>query len=184
MRPDRLWLLGGVTFALVVVAFGFLFFIRPERQDTGTIKSETADAQLQVDRQRRELVTLAKEHERIDEFRAVLAQDQAALPDADKASDLLRELQTAGELTGVTVSGVAVGSAVDLKAQLGFEVYALPVTLTVAGPTGKINPFLDQLQVAQPRAVLINSINVAPASAGSDKSSVTINLQAFYAPLR
>jgi len=183
MRHDRLWLLGGAFLALVVVAFGFLFFIRPEQQDTGTIKAEAADAQLKVDRQRRELATLAKEHERIDEFRATLAKDQAALPDADRASDFLRELQSAGELTGVTVSGVAVGSAVDLTSLLGVRVYALPVSLTVAGPTGKMNPFIDQLQVHQPRAVLISSINFAPTSTGSDKANVTINLQAFYAPL-
>ncbi|WP_433609753.1 type 4a pilus biogenesis protein PilO [Dactylosporangium sp. CA-139114] len=183
MRHDRLWLLGGAFFALVVVAFGFLFFIRPEQQDTDTIRADAADAQLKVDQQRRELATLAKQHDHIEEFKAALAKDQAALPDTDRASDLLRELQSAGELTGVTVSGVSVGSAVDLKTLVGFEVYALPVSLTVAGPTGKLNPFLDQLQVAQPRAVLISSINVAPTSTGSDKSNVTINLQAFYAPL-
>ncbi|WP_433050268.1 type 4a pilus biogenesis protein PilO [Dactylosporangium sp. CS-033363] len=183
MRHDRLWLLGGAFFALVVVAFGFLFFIRPKQQDTDTITAEAADAQLQVDKQRRELATLAKQHDNIDEFKATLAKDQAALPDADRASDFLRELQDAGELTGVTVSGVSVGSAVDLKALVGFQVYALPVSLTVAGPTAKMNPFLDQLQVSQPRAVLISSVNFAPStSTSADKSNVTINLQAFYAP--
>jgi hypothetical protein len=63
-------------------------------------------------------------------------------------------------------------------------VYALPVSLNVTGPTAKVNPFLDQLQQVQPRAVLIGSVNFAPSSAaGLDRSSVTINLQAFYAPL-
>jgi Tfp pilus assembly protein PilO len=184
MRHDRLWLLGGVLCAVVLVAFGFLFFIRPEQQDTGAIRAEAADAELQVARQRRELGELARQHEHLDEFKAALAKDEAALPDADRASDFLRELQSAGELTGVTVSGVAVGTAVDLKALVGFQVYALPVSLTVAGPTAKMNPFLDQLQQSQPRAVLISSVNFAPSSAASaDKSNVTITLQAFYAPL-
>ncbi|GAA3450873.1 type 4a pilus biogenesis protein PilO [Dactylosporangium matsuzakiense] len=184
MRHDRLWLIGGTVFALVVVAFGFLFLIRPKQQDTDTIRSEQAVAEQQVAKQRRELATLAQQKEHIDEFKAALAKDRAALPDADKASDFLRELQSAGELTGVTVSGVAVGSAVDLKELVGFEVYALPVSLTVAGPTAKMNPFLDQLQAAQPRAVLISSLNFATVPGGSaDKSNVTINLQAFYAPL-
>jgi Tfp pilus assembly protein PilO len=184
MRHDRLWLLGGAFFALVIVAFGFLFFIRPEQQDTDTIRSDAADAEMTVAEQRRELAKLAKEYESIDTFKAALAKDQAALPAADKASDFLRELQSAGELTGVTVSGVAVGAAVDLETLVGIKVYALPVSLTVAGPTSKMNPFLDQLQVAQPRAVLISAMNFAPTSAASsDKSNVTINLQAFYAPL-
>ncbi|WP_432978029.1 type 4a pilus biogenesis protein PilO [Dactylosporangium sp. CA-233914] len=184
MRHDRLWLLGGVFVAIVIVAFGFLFFIRPEQQDTATIKDDAANAQTKVDRQRSELAALAKEYEHIDEFNAALAKDKAALPDSDRASDLLRELQSAGDLAGVTVSGVTVGDAVDLQALVGFQVYALPVSLTVAGPTEKMNPFLDQLQQVQPRAVLINSVNFAPASAANaGKSNVTINLQAFFAPL-
>ncbi|MFI5911457.1 type 4a pilus biogenesis protein PilO [Dactylosporangium sp. NPDC051541] len=186
MRHDRLWLLGGTFLAIVLVAFGFLFFIRPKQQDTDTIRGEAADAELLVAKQRRELAELAQQHEHIDEFRAALAKDQAALPDADKASDFLRELQSAGELTGVTVSGVSVGAAVDIKALVGFQVYALPVSLTVAGPTSKMNPFLDQLQVAQPRAVLISGLNFAPTTGScgcAEKSNVTINLQAFYAPL-
>jgi hypothetical protein len=73
---------------------------------------------------------------------------------------------------------------VDLSAVVGFEVYALPVSLSIVGPTDRMNPFLDQLQQIQPRALLINSVNFAPSSAANlARSNVTINVSAFYAPL-
>ncbi|MER7003309.1 type 4a pilus biogenesis protein PilO [Dactylosporangium sp. NPDC000555] len=184
MRHDRLWLLGGALCAIVLVAFGYYFLILPKDDDTESIKNQTGDANVEVTKQRHELAELSRQYQRIDEYRARLAGDRAALPSTDSASDLLRELQSAGELAGVTVSGVTVGTAVGLKALVGYDVYALPVSLTVAGPTAKMNPFLEQLQQVQPRAVLISSVNFAPSSATSlDRSNVTINLQAFYASL-
>jgi Tfp pilus assembly protein PilO len=184
MRNDRLWLLGGAFCALVIVGFGYYFFIRPEKSDTRSTNESADRTRVEVAAKRKELRELAKQYERIDEYRAQLAKDQAALPGVDAASALLKELQNAGEQAGVSVSGVSVGTAVDLDALVGFEVYALPVSLTVVGPTDRMNPFLDQLQQVQPRAVLINSVNFAPSStANLAKSNVTINLSAFYAPL-
>jgi Tfp pilus assembly protein PilO len=181
MRHDRLWQLGGALCAIVIIAFGFFFFIEPKYKDAHDINRLVSEADEQVAVKQHELNQLSKDNQRLKEFQAQLDKDKAALPTSDAVADLLRELQTAGELTGVTVSGVAVGSAVDVKSG-GAAVYALPVSLTIAGPTTKINPFLDQLQKVQPRAVLISSVNFAPSSATAlDRSNVTINLQAFYA---
>ena len=184
MRIDRLWLLGGALCALVIVGFGYYFFIRPEQSDTRST-NETADrTRVEVAAKRKELQELAKQYEHIEAYRAQLAGDQAALPVDDAASALLRELQDAGEQAGVSVSGVSVGTAVDLGALVGFQVYAMPVSLTVVGPTDRMNPFLDQLQQVQARALLINSVNFAPSStANLARSNVTINLNAFYAPM-
>jgi Tfp pilus assembly protein PilO len=184
MRHERLWPLGGAFCALVLVAFGYYFFIRPKHNDTESIKDQASDATVQVAKQRHELADLSRQYEHLGEYKAKLDQGRAALPPADAVPDLLRELQVAGEVTGITVSSVSVGAATDLKDVVGYQVYALPVSLNVTGPTDRVNPFLDQLQQVQPRAVLIGSVNFAPSSAaGLDRSSVTINLQAFYAPL-
>ncbi|WP_432829937.1 type 4a pilus biogenesis protein PilO [Dactylosporangium sp. CA-092794] len=183
MRPDRLWLLGGALCALAIVAFGYFFLIGPKYADAGTTRSDTADTLARIGDLRAELRRLQQQKEQIGTLQATLERDRAALPAADSASAFLKELQDAGVAAGVTVSGVTLGSAVDLKALAGFEVYALPVSLTVAGPTDKMNPFLEQLQQWQPRAVLISSVNFAPSSAANaDRSAVTVNLQAFYAP--
>lgn len=182
MRSDRLWQLGGAVCAAAVLAFGWLFFIRPEYQEADDIRTQVDDANVQVAAQRQKLSQLRKDNEHLAEYRARLAADLAALPATDSAAALLRELQIAGELTGVTVSGVTVGTAVSVPASRE-TVRALPVSLTVAGPAAKINPFLDQLQRIQPRALLIRSVNLAPSAAegAGDRTNVTINLQAFYA---
>ncbi|GAA2578172.1 hypothetical protein GCM10010399_04920 [Dactylosporangium fulvum] len=181
MRSDRLWQLGGALCAAAIVAFGWFFFINPKYQEADDIRARVDDAGVQVAVQQQKLAQLRKDNEHLEEYKAQLAADLAALPEADSVSSLLRELQAAGELTGVTVSGVTVGSAVDVKTA-GATVHALPVSLSVVGPSGKINPFLDQLQKVQPRAVLISSVNLAPSTTAGDRTNVTINLQAFYAP--
>jgi Tfp pilus assembly protein PilO len=181
MRHDRLWQLGGALCAIVIVAFGFFFFIGPKYRDAREINHLVGEAEHQMGAKQHELNQLSKDNRRLQEFKDQLDRDKAALPTTDAVSNLLRELQTAGEVAGVTVSGVTVGGAVDVK-NGGASVFALPVSLTVAGPTAKINPFLDQLQKVQPRAVLISSVNFAPSSATAlDRANVTINLQAFYA---
>jgi Tfp pilus assembly protein PilO len=182
MRQDRLWQLGGAFCALIVVAFGYLFFIRPEYNDTADVNRSAEDARVEVTKLRKQMADLSKQAEHLGDYTAKLATLQAALPANDAAAELLRELQIASEQTGVAVSAVSVGAGTDLKA-LGVQAYALPVSLTVGGPTAKMNAFLDQLQKVQPRAVLIDSVNFAPSSAAdAGKSNVTINLSAFYAP--
>ena len=182
MRRDRLWQLGGAFCALIVVAFGYFFFIRPEYNDTADVNRSAEDARVEVAKLRRQMSELAKEAENLDAYKAKLATLQAALPANDAAAELLRELQSASDQAGVTVSTVAVGVGQDLKA-LGAQAYALPVSLTVTGPTSKMNAFLDQLQKEQPRAVLVSGVNFAPSGAENiTTSNVTINLTAFYAP--
>jgi Tfp pilus assembly protein PilO len=182
MRQDRLWQLGGAFCALIVVAFGYFFFIRPEYDDTADVNRSTEDAQVEIAKLRKQLAELGKENEHLDEYKAKLATLKAALPENDAAAELLRELQNASDHAGVTVTAVTVGSGMDLKA-FGAQAYALPVSLTVTGPTAKMNAFLDQLQKEQPRALLISSVNFAPSSAEDlNRSNVTINLTAFYAP--
>jgi len=182
MRPDRLWQFGGALCAVVLAAFGWFFFINSEYKNADDIRQRTADANDQVAVLQQRLKQLRTDNENLPKYKAELAADLAALPTTDSVANLLRELQSAGELTGVTVSGVTVGAALDLKTSAA-TVHTLPISLNVAGPTAKINPFLDQLQKIQPRAVLISTVNLAPGqvAGATDRTIVTINLQAFYA---
>jgi Tfp pilus assembly protein PilO len=137
------------------------------------------DTTADVARLRSEISTLQAQNQRIREFQAQAEQHLAALPTNDSVAELLRELQTAGELTGITVSGVSVGTASEVKVSGPLSVHALPVSLTAAGPAAKVNPFLDQLQRSQPRALLIGNLNVAATT--GDRATLTLTLQAFYA---
>ena len=93
-------------------------------------------------------------------------------------ASLLRQVQNAGDLTGVTVSGVSVGSATDVEASGPLTVHLLPISLTASGAAAKINPFLDQLQKVQPRALLIGAMNVTTTEG---RIALTLTIQAFYA---
>jgi Tfp pilus assembly protein PilO len=179
MRPERLWLLGGVVAAIVLLTVGFYLVIYPKYQKAADLEVLSDDSAAEVVRQRREIATLEAENKKIEDYRAQVKARLAALPETDSVAELLREVQTAGELTGVTVSGVSVGSATEVKVSGPLSVHALPVSLTAAGPAAKINPFLDQLQKTQPRALLIGNVNVATTT--GDRAALTLTLQAFYA---
>jgi Tfp pilus assembly protein PilO len=178
MRPARLWLAGGALCAVVLLAFGWFFFINPKYQETRDLKDQAGDTTAQAAVLRTRLADLRAQNEHLEEYRAELAANLSALPETDAAAALLRQLQSAGELAGITVSGVSVGTSTEVQAGTA-KVQSLPISLTAAGPVAKLNPFLDQLQKIQPRAVLIGSLNVVMATAG--RATLTITLQAFYA---
>ena len=184
MRSDRLWLLGGVLTAVVLFAFGWFFFINPKFQEAGELQARTEDANTQLAVLRGRLAELREQHAQLPRYTAELTANRDALPETDSVASLLRQLQTAGELAGVSVSGVSVGAGTEVDVEGPLKVYALPISLTVTGPPGKINPFLDQLQKVQPRAVLISTVNMTATttSQAGPRANVTISLQAFYAP--
>ncbi len=180
MRPERLWLLGGVLTAIVLLTAGFYLAVYPKYEKAHDLQGIGDDTLSEVSRLRSENARLDAQNKRIAEYKAQAKTRLAALPTADSVAELLREVQNAGELTGVTVSGVSVGAASLITTVGGpMKVYALPISLTAAGPAAKINPFLDQLQQSQPRALLIANANVAATT--GDRAALTLTLQAFYA---
>jgi Tfp pilus assembly protein PilO len=179
MRPERLWLLGGALTAIVLLAFGYYFVIAPRYQEAEDLRTLANDTTVEVAKLRSQIADLDNQNKRIEEYRTQLTADLAALPETDSVAALLREVQSAGELSGITVSGVSVGTATEVNAKGPLTVHALPISLTAAGPAAKVNPFLDQLQQAQPRALLVSSMNVAGAV--GDRITMTLTVQAFYA---
>ena len=99
-------------------------------------------------------------------YQGQLLAGQKALPATPSLSDFLRQLQAAGDTSGVTVSGVAIGGGTNTEAT-STVLYWVPITLTVtAANVSKINLFLDQLQLGfRPAAVLIISVSVPTALA-------------------
>jgi hypothetical protein len=124
------------------------------------------------------------QNDQLPAYQAQLARYHQALPTGSDLADFLRELQTAGDGTGVSVTGFVVGAAAPVTAA-GVQGYALPVTLTVAGRAGPLNRFLDQLQRVQPRAVLIGGATAVPAGEHGSLAgaiTLTVSLRAFVAP--
>jgi type IV pilus assembly protein PilO len=178
MRPERLWVLGGAFTAAVLLVIGYYFVIGPQYQEAEDLRTQTDDTTIEVAKLRARIADLDKDNQNLKLYTAKLDQDLAALPKTDSVAALLRQVQDAGDLTGVTVSGVIVGGATDLAVTGPLAVHALPISLTASGPAAKIDPFLDQLQKVQPRALLIGAANVATTEG---RAALTLTIQAFYA---
>jgi Tfp pilus assembly protein PilO len=185
MRADRLWLIGGCLGMALLVALGWLFLVSPRYAEAADLRVQTEAVDQSFSTLQRRLADLRRQNEDLATYRDRLARDRAALPTEDAAADLLREMQAAGEAAGVSVTGVTAGAAADVTVA-GTAVKVLPVSLTASGPGDRFNAFLDQLQQVQPRALLISSVNVAPASdpdgAAAGRAMLSLTLEAFYAP--
>jgi Tfp pilus assembly protein PilO len=179
-RTERLWTIGGGLSAVLLLAVGWLFLIGPKYDEAERIGVETVEAQQRITKLERRLADLRQQNADLPKYQEQLAVQRQALPSTAAISDLLRELQAAGDRTGVLVSGVAVGNATAVASQGGTRVLSLPINLTATGPVAKLNDFLHQLQQVQPRAVLIGGVNLTATV--STSASVSINLRAFVAP--
>jgi Tfp pilus assembly protein PilO len=183
-RVDRLWMIGGAAGAAVLLAIGWFFFISPQKGQTSSLNDRAAATQLRLTSLGHKLADLRQQNRDLPRYRAQLARDRQALPTTSDLSNFLRELQTVGDATSVSVSGLLVGTPSQINVATA-KVYALPITLNADGPAANLDRFLDQLQRVQPRAVLITSANATPVDqSGSLVGTValTLSLQVFVAP--
>ena len=176
-HADRLWMIGGLLVAALLVAAGWFLAISPKKAAVDSLKEQTATTETRLVSLRHRLAELQEQAANLPTYRAALKTNQAALPTDSGVPDFLRQLQGSGDKVDVTVSGVTV-SAPQQDAALP-TVYDLPITLTAEGSSDNLGRFLDELQTVQPRAVLIESANLT-ASAG-EKTSISVTLKAFVA---
>jgi Tfp pilus assembly protein PilO len=180
-RVDRLWMVGGVLSAAVLLAITWFLLVTPQHAERDNLKESVGVTQRQLAQLEQRLSKLQKDNSKLPQYKAELAKAQKALPASPALSDLLRELQDAGDATKVTVSGLNVGNVTPLTTA-GGQVYTLALSLTVSGPIDKLNAFLDQLQQVQPRALLISTASLSRTTATSDTASLSLTLTAFVAP--
>jgi type IV pilus assembly protein PilO len=182
-HADRMWAVGGAVGAAVLVALAWFFLISPQRAETAVLQEDTAAAHTRIGMLQQRLGQLRKENSELAKFQAQLAADRQALPTDSGLPNFLRQIQIAGEATGVTVNSVTVGEP-DVAAASGGQLYAFTITMTVEGNAATLSRYLDQLQRVQPRAVLINSVNLAaadPSTSINSPSGLTLNLHVFVA---
>jgi len=171
-NTDRLWLLGGVIGAAVLSALAWFLLIGPQYGDTDTLHEQAATTEARLSTLHHRLAELQTQSGNLPAYRAALEHDQQALPANPALPDFLRELQAAGDGTGVEVTGVAVTRSAQTAAAAS-AVDALSVSLTASGATGDLDRFLDQLQDTQPRAALIDGVK---SSDEDTHGPVTLNV--------
>jgi type IV pilus assembly protein PilO len=183
-HADRIWMIGGVVGAALLLIVGWFVAISPKNAETQSLREQKDVTESRLITLRHRLAELQDENKKLEQFKAALKRNEAALPADSGVPDLLRQLQDSGELVDVTVSGFTVSAPVR---QSDPAVYALPITVTAGGKADNLGRFLDQLQQVQPRAVLIESTNLAGASGDgkadpSDAVTMTLTMKAFVAP--
>jgi Tfp pilus assembly protein PilO len=182
--PDRLWLIGGAGAAVVLLAVAWFFLISPQYAQAASLNDQSGQAAVRLNVLRHKLAELKRQNADLDKYQAQLAKDRHALPQASGIDDFLRELQAMGERTGVSVTGLAVGATTHVPAA-GSDVFALPLTLNATGDIAKVTEFVRQLQLEQPRAVLVTSAGVVPPAQRPSIAgpvNLTLNLRIYVAP--
>ncbi|MFI5953674.1 type 4a pilus biogenesis protein PilO [Cryptosporangium sp. NPDC051539] len=180
----RLWLAGGVVGAVLLLGVGWFLLIRPQTAQTAELRAQTETAQVNADSLRSRLAQVKAQNDDLASYRSKYDTAREALPTTAATSQFLRDVQSSGTRAGISVDGLVVGSPTQVKGA-GTTVYALPISVTAVGTASKLEGFVNQLQRVQPRAVLINTANVAPnESSESLRGSVllTLGLQAFVSP--
>jgi Tfp pilus assembly protein PilO len=181
-RVERLWVIGGVVAAALLLAGAWFLLISPQRGEVSQLAESRADAQVRVGTLQKRLADLKAQNENLPRYQAELGRNRRALPTDPQSADLLRQINEAGDKAGVTVDALVVGLG-NAAAVKGTAIQPLNLSLTVVGSPGAVELFLDQLQQVQPRAVLITSGNVSDAATkGSDDVQLSLSLQAFFAP--
>ena len=181
-HTDRIWMIGGVALAALLFAAGWFFAISPKNAEADGLRGQSELTETRLITLRHRLSELEEQKSQLAKFQAQLATNKAALPTDSGVPDFLRQLQDSGDSVNVTVSGVTV-NAPELQPGAA-TVYALPITVTADGNADNLGRFLNQLQAEQPRAVLIESANMATVGDDTkpDQMTVTLILKAFVAP--
>ncbi|GIH75430.1 type 4a pilus biogenesis protein PilO [Planobispora longispora] len=179
-RADRVWILGGIVAAAVLLAVGWFFFIGPQHDETDTMRAEAETAQVRAATLRSRLAELSRENADLPKYKAELETARQALPATAQSEDFLDQLRKAGEATSVSVDGINIGGATQVSAG-NVQMYALPVAVTAAGDTAALDKFFDQIQRVQQRAVLIDDVTVSESGETSAEWSLVVNMKIFVA---
>jgi Tfp pilus assembly protein PilO len=179
-RPDRLWMFGALAGAVALSALAWFLLIGPQRAETGSVEEQTAGAQGQEVVERRKLARLNADFADRDRFAAELAANRRALPTVAGTGDLLRELQSAGESAGVSVTSLTAGTPAGLKDTA--SVASMTITIAATGRMIRLQAFLTQVQRIQPRAMLVFSLAFVPDESGgpiTDTAQLSLSAQVF-----
>ncbi|GGK57178.1 hypothetical protein Ppa06_15380 [Planomonospora parontospora subsp. parontospora] len=186
-RTDRLWIIGGVLAAAVLLVAGWFLLISPEKAEADRLHGDAETAQTQVATLRSRLADLERENADLPRYRSELTEARKALPATADSEKFLEQLQQAGEAAGVFLQGVNVGDPAKLEGT-DAVMHHLSVAVTVTGGAAETEEFLDQIQRVRPRAVLVESVTLGGADdedtegAEGGALNTVVNLQIFVAP--
>ncbi|MBG0813118.1 hypothetical protein [Planomonospora sp. ID82291] len=181
-RTDRLWMIGGVLAAAILLTTGWFALLSPQHAKTALLREEAESVQVQSMTLRSRLSELRAQNAELPRYRTELAAVRKALPTTVRSEEFLKQLQQVGDAADVSVTGIGIGAAADVntgkanaagKADKKTPLKALPVSVTVNGPdVPELEDFLRRLLQVQPRAVLVDSVVLSVTSETSGGGTI------------
>ena len=96
-HADKLWAVGGVLGAGLLLALGWFFFIRPQYAETASLNDQVVQAELRLTSSNARSPSCASRTRTCRSTRRSWTAATAALPATPESSNFLRQLQAAGE---------------------------------------------------------------------------------------
>ena len=181
-RIDRLWLIGGIVVIALLTAASWFLVISPKHTDTAAVRDQVGDGNVQLVKLRHQLADLDKQQKQLPAMLAKLAANQKALPSEDALpannpqAAFLNQLQEIGTAANVAINSLTVGEPTASEAVP--SVNQVPITLAVEGSVTDMSTFMQRMQSAQGRAVLITSVSLTNSANpdGTPGTDVTASL--------
>ena len=179
---DRIWLLGGLVIAILVTFFAWEFVIKGQQDETASVRENIASTDTQVTTLTHQVNVLRADSVNLPKYKAQLLADQQALPTDAGLPAFLRELHAAADASHMAVAQLQIGQVQPVVGTTSTTpIYSIAVTMLASGPLDAATAFLNQLQVVQPRAVLLSSVSETPGSGNLVQLNLTFS--AFVQPV-
>jgi Tfp pilus assembly protein PilO len=174
MRRSTVWTLVTAAIALLVLVGAWFLLLGPQRAEAADLATQRSAVAEQNDRLALNQAQLQAELEQLPARKAQLAAILASMPDDSQLPQLLRQLQSSAENTGVALTSVVPGTAAAYDATRAPGVVSVPVAVTVAGSLAEVELYLKQLQADSTRYFLVDSVTLTAGAGGVSGSSADL----------
>lgn len=165
--------IGVLVALLLTVAFWFLLY-KPADERQAAVEAETAELEQRESALRAQIAQLRDIESRQVEIRAALARLEEFIPSGPAQPTVIRQFQRAADASGTeiatigfaepTVPTTAAGAPPSDTGEPGTILAEIPLNMTVQGGYFQLVDFFRRLEVEVPRAVLVESLNVAESA--------------------
>lgn len=194
MQSQRTWIAGGVVATLLLAALSWFFVVRPEVAGTSSLKTQTADVQVQNIVLAQKVTSLRKQNDKLPQLITQLAAKTQELPSDGSLQDYTRQLISQAALSGVKLQSITAGAvslagptagATSAGSPAG-KLFQIPVSISALGSLTANRALLRAIQQAGPRRSLLTSVQFTPTQAKVPNidtfSTMTLQLMVFVAP--
>lgn len=127
MNERRIWTLGAVAVAALLLFAGYFLGVSPQLVAASTANSQRQSVDAQNALLAADLVVLKKDFEDIDRFKAVLAEVSAAVPDNQEVPRFVNQIDGLATVHKVQVDSFAVGEPKAYSGAVNAQAMAFPI---------------------------------------------------------